>query len=299
MPGGSEAYYSFNLYDIFANFLPGAILLLGLFLPSLGIEDIFIDLSLGSTFVFLILSFAAGLVIQACGHWIHSGAEQFDKHLSKFDEDDSVVAEGIEDTEEGANEDTEDTEEGANEDIEDTEENADEDAENAKNTIDDRADREDSNNHDPAEELTESEDEMPDPDESESTEEVESIDAYFIELIRDERNYSARYNNWTSLYRWVLVKLDDSSRTRAIRLHGLFLATRGMFVASVILFAFYALTFYLYQDEIITIEISEVLCASLAGVSFLLAVIFYLRAADLNQSLTDTMIKEYVAEFDS
>lgn len=178
-------------------------------------------------------------------------------------------------------------------------EGTDEDTENAGNTRDDRADGEDPNNHDPAEELTEPDDEMPDPDESEPTEGVESIDADFIELVRDERGYGPRYNNWTSLYRWVLVRLDDSSRTRAIQLHGLFLATRGMFVASIISLLFYISTFYLYQDDIITIEISEVLCASLAVVSFLLAVLFYLRAVDLNQSLTNTMIKEYVAEFGS
>lgn len=238
MPGGFEASYNFNLYDIFANFLPGSVLLLGLLLPSLGVEGLLIDLNLGSALVFLILSFAAGLVVQACGYKIHSGAEQFDDHLEEFDK---KYPEENEDPEEDNTSNPETTSDSNDEsDCDRVNDNDGDDALSDDNESEGESDED--NDREPDDELVVPDDELP--DEGTPLEEIESIDTDFIELVRDERNYGPQYDNWTNLYTWVLVRLDDSSRTRAIRLHGLFLATRGMFVASIILFVFYLLTFF-------------------------------------------------------
>lgn len=281
MPEGFEDYYNFNLYDIFANLLPGSVLLLGLFLPSLGVEGLLIDFSLGSALVFLLLSFAAGLVVQACGYPIHSGAKQFDKHLSELDEEGSDHSENGEDAEDTGNAENGGDSDGDEDNREEEDENEPDDSSSTKNLAVPDAELPDSNRDEPAEDG------------------LDSIDTEFIELIRDERDYGPQYNNWTSLYTWVLVKLDGSSRTRAIRLHGLFLATRGMFVVSLLLFIFYSLTLWLYQDGLVSIEISWIVCTSLVGVSLLLTIIFCIRTSNLNASLTNTMIKEYVVEYGS
>lgn len=76
----------FNLYDIFANFLPGAILLIGIFLPIVGVRGLLVELQLGSVIVLLVLSFAAGIALQVLGSTLGSASEPFRMHMKAVTE---------------------------------------------------------------------------------------------------------------------------------------------------------------------------------------------------------------------
>lgn len=75
----------FNLYDIFANFLPGAVLLIGLLFPYLGIGGLFASLNTGGLLLMLVLSFAAGLLVQAVGGNVQSSGRDFADHIQNVD----------------------------------------------------------------------------------------------------------------------------------------------------------------------------------------------------------------------
>lgn len=75
----------FNLYDIFANFLPGAVLLIGLSFPYLGIDGLFASLNTGGLLLMLVLSFAAGLFVQAVGGNVQSSGRDFADHIQNVD----------------------------------------------------------------------------------------------------------------------------------------------------------------------------------------------------------------------
>lgn len=75
----------FNLYDIFANFLPGAVLLVGILFPYVGTGGLFTGLTAGGMLVILVLSFAGGLFVQAVGGSIQSSGQDFENHIQNVD----------------------------------------------------------------------------------------------------------------------------------------------------------------------------------------------------------------------
>ncbi|USZ67836.1 hypothetical protein NGM10_14015 [Halorussus salilacus] len=81
-----QRYANFNLYDIFANFLPGAVLVIGLLFPYVGIDGLFVEVEVGSLLVLLVSSFAVGLFVQALGGIVQSSGQDFANHIKKVDE---------------------------------------------------------------------------------------------------------------------------------------------------------------------------------------------------------------------
>ncbi|WP_162224567.1 hypothetical protein [Halorussus amylolyticus] len=80
-----QRYANFNLYDIFANFLPGAVLVIGLLFPYVGVDGLFVSVRIGSLSLLLVLSFATGLFVQALGGIVQSSGQDFANHIQKVD----------------------------------------------------------------------------------------------------------------------------------------------------------------------------------------------------------------------
>lgn len=80
-----QGYANFNLYDIFANFLPGIIFLVGVLLPYVGLDGLFAELKAGGLLLMVVLSFAVGLFIQAVGGNIQSSGQDFADHIRNVD----------------------------------------------------------------------------------------------------------------------------------------------------------------------------------------------------------------------
>lgn len=80
-----QSYANFNLYDIFANFLPGAILVMGILFPYVGVKGLFVEMNVGSLLVLLVSSFAMGLFVQALGGIVQSSGADFADHIKKVD----------------------------------------------------------------------------------------------------------------------------------------------------------------------------------------------------------------------
>lgn len=87
----------FNLYDIFASLLPGAVLLVGFLFPYVGIDGLFAGFSAGGVLLTLVLSFVAGLLVQAIGGSLQSSGRDFANHIQNVDryakEEDEELAE--------------------------------------------------------------------------------------------------------------------------------------------------------------------------------------------------------------
>jgi len=83
-----QGYANFNLYDIFANFLPGAVFIIGVLFPYVGIDGLFTELKVGGLLLIIVLSFAAGLFVQAVGGDIQSSGQDFVDHIRKVDRED-------------------------------------------------------------------------------------------------------------------------------------------------------------------------------------------------------------------
>lgn len=79
--GVEQQYSRFNLYDIFANFLPGVILIIGVFLPIFGVEGLFVTLGIGGILIIIVLAFAMGLALQVLGAYISSASAAFENHM--------------------------------------------------------------------------------------------------------------------------------------------------------------------------------------------------------------------------
>lgn len=87
-----QQFSHFNLYDIFSNFLPGAVFLIGAVIPYVGTKPLFVDLKFGSILVWIIVSFSVGLFIQAIGGWFLHGDDNFKRRMR------SVTEEGNDDS---------------------------------------------------------------------------------------------------------------------------------------------------------------------------------------------------------
>jgi hypothetical protein len=59
--------FTFNAYDLFSNFLPGAVLFLGIGLPFIGLQDVLPDLNLVQALSAIIIAFGLGTVTQSIG----------------------------------------------------------------------------------------------------------------------------------------------------------------------------------------------------------------------------------------
>lgn len=88
-----QGYANFNLYDIFANFLPGAIFMTGILFPYVGISGLFTELKAGGLLLMVVLSFAAGLFVQAVGGNVQSSGQDFADHIQKVDRGDNEESE--------------------------------------------------------------------------------------------------------------------------------------------------------------------------------------------------------------
>ncbi|MHC3437764.1 hypothetical protein ACYJ1Y_06575 [Natrialbaceae archaeon A-gly3] len=210
----------FNLYDIFASFLPGAFFLLSVIIPYRGIDTIFLELPIGGAIVFVIFSYTIGLMMQALGGSVFSGEDEFASRMR-------VVTEG-------------------------------------------------------------NEDEVDSP--------VKPMEVQFIEEVRAEFGLDANYDDWESVYKLVLAKLEASPRTRAIRLQALFLAMRGFAVAGIFLLLTYVLILSLDHQGFIESVVSAPTLLGLAFLSIVLSLIGWSRGSEFSEDVIAYMILEYTLE---
>lgn len=96
-PSAGQSYLQLNLYDIFANFLPGAYLLIGMFLPDWLLLEKFPTLSIFEAGGAVIMAFVAGFCTQSIGSYVQSENRPFDKFMPEG-EDGSIGSENINDT---------------------------------------------------------------------------------------------------------------------------------------------------------------------------------------------------------
>lgn len=83
-----QEFGRFNIYDVFSTFLPGSILIIGVAAPLTGLDTLFVDLSVGGILVLIILSFGAGLGIQAIASSMSSASSGFSAHMDRVLPDD-------------------------------------------------------------------------------------------------------------------------------------------------------------------------------------------------------------------
>lgn len=65
-----QRFGRFNLYDIFANFLPGAVLILGFYLPHTSQDFSFPGISITDAVVVTLLAFVVGFILQAMASFL-------------------------------------------------------------------------------------------------------------------------------------------------------------------------------------------------------------------------------------
>ena len=248
-----------NLYDVFANFLPGSLLIIGIIAPIVGANNL-VQLGLGSALIFFIISYALGFVIQAFGGWMSSGDAAFENHMKN-------IREG------NGNGEPQDDADGNGEPQDDTEELVQEESE-----VNEIAQR--------------------NPEVNRRDVNYGSIDVTFDELVSQAKHVSSRYEDWEGLYNWVMVRLDNSSRTRALRMHSTFLAVRGLAVV----FSFFVL-YYLTMAVLIycfglSVSAGLEVILVIAAACILFAAVLYRRQIGLCDNFVNIMIREYVGEFE-
>lgn len=125
---------------------------------------------------------------------------------------------------------------------------------------------------------------------------VKPIEIRFVESVRAEFDLDANYNDWESVYRLILAKLETTDRTRTIRLQALFLAMRGFAVIGIVLVVSYLVMIGL--DVCDTVEtaasIPTLIVLILSGV--LLSVIAWSRSSEFSEDVIAYMILEYTLE---
>lgn len=96
-PSAGQSYLQLNLYDIFANFLPGAYLLIGMFLPEWLLLEKFPTISIFEAGGAVIMAFVAGFCTQSIGSYVQTDNRPFDKFMPG-EEDGALGSENINDT---------------------------------------------------------------------------------------------------------------------------------------------------------------------------------------------------------
>lgn len=92
-PAG-QSHVQLNLYDIFANILPGAYLLIGLIVPEWIAGGNFPNVSVLGTTAALVVAFVLGFCLQALGSCLLHGSRPFNEMMSQ-DGGDGTGADGI------------------------------------------------------------------------------------------------------------------------------------------------------------------------------------------------------------
>lgn len=77
----SQEFSRFNIYDVFSNFLPSSMLLLGLVLPLSGSVEYIGEIGIGGIVIWATVSFSFGLLIQSVGGYVISGSKEFEARM--------------------------------------------------------------------------------------------------------------------------------------------------------------------------------------------------------------------------
>lgn len=273
----------FNLYDIFSNFLPGSVLLIGIFLPLVGPTGILVELRLGSALVLTVLAFAGGLAVQVLGSELRSGATEFRRYLETVVNDDSENRTGRERVADDSD------------DCEDTPSDNETEIEDERPTVEERLRTEEDGSLDREKQRSEHEDESQEVELIDDLQVIE-VDVQFLEACRREFGFDAEFDDWEQLYRVILSKLKSVPQSRAIRLQALYLGMRGMVVTLSIL-AVYYLVFGIgvHHDQLMA-ELELWTIFLLFAICAVLVPLFYSRQKEFRSDVTRYMIIEYYLE---
>ncbi|APX95117.1 hypothetical protein BB347_00055 [Natronorubrum daqingense] len=125
---------------------------------------------------------------------------------------------------------------------------------------------------------------------------VKPTDIQFVESVRAEFDLDASYNDWESIYRLVLAKLETTSRSRSIRLQALFLAMRGFTVCGIVLIMAYTALLVLISFDLAEAAASTGTLLVLLPLAIVLTFLSWSRGAEFSEDVISYMILEYTLE---
>lgn len=125
---------------------------------------------------------------------------------------------------------------------------------------------------------------------------VKPIEIQFVESVRTEFDLDANYDDWESVYRLVLAKLEATPRRRSIRLQALFLAMRGFTVCGLVLVVAYLAMIGLLLLGFLETVASLVMLAMLVALAVILTALSWSRGAEFSDDVIAYMILEYTLE---
>lgn len=127
----------------------------------------------------------------------------------------------------------------------------------------------------------------------ENHETVTKVDIRFWETCRSEFGFDADFSNWDRLFKSVLAELEETSRSRTLRLQALFLAYRGLMVSTALLALYYVLYVIGIETEVVAGAVGTPVLSILATVSALSAIAFFSRQKEFKSDVTQYMVNEY------
>lgn len=209
---------SFNLYDLFSTFLPGALLSLLAVLPVVGGKFAEISIGVGGLIIWIVISFSLGLMLQAVGSVYFNGKKDFVSKLKGVTEGD------------------------------------------------------------------------------ENTSEVTAVDVEFVEIVTNDFYLESDFDDWGRLYKVILAELEDSTRTRALRLHALYLGMRGLGIATLATAVLYGIYWFCVVEYGYTTGLPANFYPIIITSFILISVLSFKRAKEHNSDVTEYMITEYYLE---
>lgn len=127
---------------------------------------------------------------------------------------------------------------------------------------------------------------------------VDTSDVQFVESFRKEFNLDSEFDNWSSLYRRVVSRLERSQYQRTIRLQALQLGTRGLCVALGILalsyIGGYIIVVIPFSIEDVSVIIPPLLMPLLGVIYAAVSVAFYKRSNEYGKYSVRYMISEFL-----
>lgn len=125
---------------------------------------------------------------------------------------------------------------------------------------------------------------------------VKPVEIKFVESVRREFDLDANYDDWESVYRLILSKLETTARTRTIRLQALFLAMRGFAVIGIVLVLSYLVMIGLNVTGTVETAASVHTLIVLLPFGVLLSIIAWSRSSEFSEDVIAYMVLEYTLE---